>query len=797
MEDFLDEINSSTVPSEELKCGEYCFHRYVNPFQHPYLDRNIYHLTTLLTALNNTCGGVVYLNTPMPIGLEESLGQFNLFTSRLFSLPDVQESLIEISQVRENTSWAVIAARKCHESLSCNFDNSYVKIWLDIHGKLLQEKCNHNVEGQEVLKNPDVALEGDEAPETVSKGMTGVDGATPSKIPKLNTAVKDDQSETVQLPVDFSTVHELNWDKNKKNWEGILRETKQLPEDVINLCDIWQPQLPMLMTPSRDSLNHLFPTDTECKETICKLETKSPGFGIANRSWASLFPKLRNLQRPPNHLCDILTVAEGEAQEPPQPSVRLWVIVSNSSHQTIPKQVEYMFVVGRILKYQLSRQDRYMPNLAIRCMLHSTRVEDNARIEHTLHKLGIQNIYDFVCSVFNDKHTFDCTKRSIALLLLSQESPIKTSVGDQLSVKLSAKQAQTLLEIKSRKVSYISSPPGTGKTLCGLALYRDFGKERSVYISPTEPLLYYLRHNGCEATLVKNDEELYRHIKCGTFDNKMCVIIDESHRLKCSMACLMDLFVLMKKHRMRLFVFADYTYQSFDKENQQNIQQYIRELSSKVWERPPYEPIFTEIFRNTRKVVSFLQHAIEDPDSDSEDVLDITCVNAHEGDGIQCVAMENPSENHSDNGLVQYLLPLLDTRYQVTDVAVLLDDSYTDDDIDAIRQILQTYIPRVTTHSATVYPRQGIIVDRLERFAGLDAALCIFLLSVGRATNRDATIENPRYRVYLASRATHKAIFVVPRIAADVVQQMKFDHFQVGSIHVNMVVTSIISVPKQ
>ncbi len=42
------------------------------------------------------------------------------------------------------------------------------------------------------------------------------------------------------------------------------------------------------------------------------------------------------------------------------------------------------------------------------------------------------------------------------------------------------------------------------------------------------------------------------------------------------------------------------------------------------------------------------------------------------------------------------------------------------------------------------------------------------------------SIYNPRYEVFLASRATHKAVFVVPEIHVELVHQMKFDYFQVG-----------------
>ena len=732
----------------------------MNPFQHPIFDKNIYHLIALLTALTNTCGGVVQLNTHDRTVLWER-EQLTSYASQLLSMTSINKNLIQIYQGGDTAPWALIVAKNCQDTLLSNSGSKSVKLGIDINGQLLQKECSQKGEGWEA---------------SVPPVITDVDGNATSRRSELSTMDKKERLDIAQTPVEFP--NELNWDTNKKNWDEILVKAKTSTDDCIDSCEAWEPRLPMQVTPDRDSLKYLFPSDAECRDTISKLEAPTPGFAIASRSWTSLLPQL-GIQRPANHLCDILTVVKSENREVPQPNICLWVIVSSSTEQAIQGQFQYMFIVGRAIKHQLANQDREVMGVSIRCMLHSTHTEDNARIEKTLQESGMQHMQEFLCSAFKNMNTFEGVKQSMALLLLRQESPIKTCVGHQLSVKLSANQAKELLNIKSKKVAYVSSAPGTGKTLCGLALYMDGGKGRSVYIAPTEPLLRYLKYNGCDATLVRNDEDLYQNMKSGTFDNKVCVIIDDSHLLRCSKASLRKLFILMKERRMRLFVLADNVYQSFDRENQLQIQTYIYELSKEVWGRPPYEPILTEIFRNTRKVVSFLQHAMGHPDSDSDDVLDITCGNSQEGDGIQCIAIENLVDKSSDNALVQYLSPLLDTRYQVNGVAVLLDSGYTDDDINAVRQVLQTHIPRVTTHSAATFPRRGIVVDRVESFAGLDAALCIFLLSIETATNQDATIENPRYRVYLASRATHKAVFIVPRIDADIVQHMKFDYFQV------------------
>ena len=577
-------------------------------------------------------------------------------------------------------------------------------------------------------------------------------------------------------------VSELNWDQNKDNWSSILQEPEESMDECINSCDILEPRVPMQLVPDKDSLRYLFLSDAILDETLHKLKTKEPGFAVASRSWLSLLPDAGLLEPPSSHLCDILTVSKSEDSKP---NICLWVVVSDSKNQIIWKQVQYMFVVGRAIKHKIANQSSEVPNLTVRCMLHSTHKEDNLQIENTLRKAGIQEIQDFLCSVFLERGSFDAVKQGIVRLLLSQKSQINNCAGEHLSVRLSAKQAETLLKmkIKRKRVWYISSAPGTGKTLCGLSLYRDFGKEHSVYISPTKPLIQFLSYNECDATLVRNDVELHCDIQKGTFSDKQCVVIDESHHLRCSKQSLKELFVEVKKYKMFLFVFADNEFQSFDRENQEITEQSFIELSKEVLGYYPNSHTFTEIYRNPRKVVSFLQHAIEEPDQD------ITCGNPSDGEGIQAIALENLWDNSHQNGLVQYLRQLLilpassgDGNYHATQVAVLLDCGHSTSDVDTIRNILETQLSPIVIHASDMFPRKGITVDKIESFVGLDAPLCIFLLSSERSTDPNEGIVNMRYRVFLASRATQKAVFVVSKIDADLIRHLKFDRFPVSKM---------------
>ncbi len=506
----------------------------MNPLQHPSFCDNIHHLEALLTALSHSCGGLVFLTTD-EINSQKKI-QFSTFTSQRLST----SNSLETSQLAiQGNVWAVIAVKRSAVVARYELNGYDREFKIDISGQV------HNVSSSEEQPN---SVENAKHEGAFSKPDADVDfSADSTVVSQLITEPQDGFDDSSELPVDLSTVRELNWDQNKENWENILRKPDQSVAGYLNSCEFLEPQIPMQITPDKDSVRYLFPSDTKFNETLDKLATKTPGFAIVSRSWLSLLPAFGTMERPPNHLCDILTVSMGEGLDVSKPNIRFWVLVSGSKELIIQRQVQYMFKVGRMIKHQIAKQNettesREVLNLTIRCMLHSIQDEDSSLVERTLHALGIESTQDFLRSVYIERNTFDAVKRSIGLLLLSQDSHIKNCAGEQMSVKLSAVQARTLLQIRRKRISYISSAPGTGKTLCGLTLYRDFGKERSVYICPAESLLHYLKYNGCEGTLVRNNEELRREINQGSFNNKRCVIIDESHRMRCSKECLAELF---------------------------------------------------------------------------------------------------------------------------------------------------------------------------------------------------------------------------------------------------------------
>ncbi len=266
---------------------------------------------------------------------------------------------------------------------------------------------------------------------------------------------------------------------------------------------------------------------------------------------------------------------------------------------------------------------------------------------------------------------------------------------------------------------------------------------------------------------------------------KTCVVIDDCHRFTCTRKSMKKLFKLLKKYRdMSLFVFADNYYQSFDRRQQEAVHDCIMDLTRTVLNEVPLQFPLTEIYRNTRKVASFLQAAIQDVHYGHQE---IESANTENGKGVECILMSSLWENKPDNDLV-YLRSLLDSgNYSQSEVAILLESSYTTDKIQKCKQIIAEHVSNIIVQSSEVF--RGFCGSL--SWSGCQC-LCVpslkYMEKVGPSRRRifqrktiecETNIYNPRYEVFLASRATHKAVFVVPKLHKDLVHHMKFDLFEV------------------
>ncbi len=740
---------------EDPRCPEHCYTCCLNPLQHHRFDANSHHLFALMTALCNTCGGVIFLTAPEGISHPDiDFDIFNKYLGQELLQSDFPKGIAEAYEC-DTAFWGVIVVKMSERRVPYSIGGNELNFQIDVHRRL---HCRYlTVEIDDVFEDKQ---------EELRKSTD-----TPSSIPSAdesNLTSELPEAASSKLPT-FEGVNELRWDRNKENWPAILE-----PADVsFRPSEIWKPSSPIRVMADIRLLNNLFQSDINCSEIIEKLKTNIPVFAIASRTWLSFLPDHDVESQPTFHLCDILTVSEDN-------EVCLWVIVSDSTYQAIQTQLQYMLAVGRTIKHQILSRKKKGPNLTIQCNLYSTDFHANNFIERHEKYVLVQTTYEMLYSKFHEETNSDHLHQCIASLILSNENEISICVGLELSFALSENQVRTMEA--NEQVTYVSAPPGTGKTLCGIVLYRKYRKQGSVYICPTKSLLQYLRYHGCDATLIQTDDQLNTRLKDGTFSNRKCVVIDESHHWQCNKESWRKLFMLMKKNPdMLLFVFGDNKFQSLDSRSPHEVADWIYQLSREILHTVPNIISFSEMYRNTKKLISFLQHTALGTGTTE---MKVTYANNIDGDGLQCKEMEKLWENVPENGLVRYLRPLMGhttssghTKYQSTDVAVLLDDGYADHRIGAMQQILQAQLPGITTHASDKFPREGIVVDRIENFIGLDAVRCVFLLS-----SKQRITEDPRYTIFLASRATHEAVFVVSKIDDPFAKCMKFDRLEVSNL---------------
>ena len=794
LEELQHEMNRCTVGARDLMYPEYSFELRVNPWQHPVFDKNIHCLLTLVTALCNGCGGIICLmdddsNTEITGAVIET------FQSRLLEVIEkriefVPKKKINFTQTTwtlgHRKPWVVIHVKKSDENLKYA-ENSF-RFCPDLHGNIcVKDGASGQQYAETGMFKPASTQEttsGKYEPSAQSSESSDSGLGTERPVEGQSKTMKPKGTSETDSVADFSLYDKLVWTQNKKGWENYVTVNAPTIDKMIAACSMWEVTDPMSITPSKETLESLFESPEDMEETLSKVNTGEPGFAVVCKTWKFQVSSADTETRPKGHICDILTVSS-------RSKVSLWVICNGCSKGDISCQKEYLLATGRLIKYQLiNKVPADLSNLCIECHLFyptaSAAIYDGA-------KRAADEIFERQNDILpfcDEAVNFESLQRALALVILSKESPLKRHVGDRTTIALSAEQAELLL--KHDKVNYVAGPAGSGKSWTASCLYNLYGKDNSVYVCTTPEFVQYLNFSGYTGTLIESDQDLLREIKSGTFKNKTCVIIDDSHNFTCSKASMEKLFELLKDNKqMFLFVFADNDYQAFDKRRQQAMRDCIRDLSLQVLGKEPYYTYLHTIYRNPKTVVSFVQSAIQDS---YEGYQNVDCGNTETGEGIECIRMPNLWANSPDNSLVAYLgNTYISETYSFRDIAVLFDPSYTTLQIEKCREILREHMPGSSVQTAGLFPRRGIVVDHVVKFLGLDAPLCIFILSqntrttsprlgMTEYTGTDVCMRNPHFRVFMATRATHKAVFVVAEVDAAIVDQLKFDYFGVGNV---------------
>ena len=754
---LVKESNKYVVAASELPCAEYCFKVLFNCFRHPKYNENIHKLDIIINALGSSAGGVVMLC--------REPGQ------NLCVKPN------DIARVKERLkTWLLsrnsnIGADRLHFVHVAERMNAWALILVE--ASIITSQINVDDEGLIVHKDSShtKSKTASTTPTSATARVVETDKAT-GPVPEAVPTITD--SDIQSLLGD-----KISWTTHKRNWEDhvVLDEACSWESNVRQYgaaSEIFVPSDPIIFSPSH-VFNIIFPVPSDRIQVKLAIKERldSPkAFAIVSPSWLSHIGMEEAAERQKAHVCDILLVSE-------KGGIYLWTFVKYAAPlQNIDKA--YMMIAGRLTKSLLMKAQHPKCMLRVDCYLYN--LEDGNVEEPQLQQ--------YTRSAFVNNSVPLYIQKTLAEMIVTGDTYMKNVIGQTCSYKLSVEQCQVISQRANASVFLIEGPPGSGKMLlCVHCLQEKGSKRECLYVCTNHELGAFMEsQNMCSVEVVKTDAQLTRMIERGGCHDKTCIAFDDAHRFSCSDRTIKRLLKLVREtQNIQLYIFYDQEFQCFDEVKKpfyKAVGQCCRSMSMKYESRH-----LAEVHRNTRRIMSFLS-AVSFKGR-------IKCLNRWEGDNVEVLASENPLLDSSDNTLVQNITQLLrlsdpDVKrlscwYAPTDITILIDTSNPTKDVSQCQRILRKYIPSIDIHSASTYPRTGIVVDCLDSFHGLDSGVCFYILSLDRIEKRGSfskresysgrTVYNCKYLAFLASRAIHKAVFMVPRLDLEVFKALLFDSF--------------------
>ena len=580
------------------------------------------------------------------------------------------------------------------------------------------------------------------------------------------------QGSATVLAEAYQHYHSASWTKCS-NWTAFL--TKAVTDEhIIQGSQMSEFQLlsPLNLVPSEEQMMSSYPSD-QVKAIVDALNIQYPdipGVALTFSCWAEIFDLDQNIIPPIDHVLDTIILLEDL-------SLEVWSSFSNAlSHSNRVQRKAYGFEICRIIKRYILKTSKHSTrhtaiNLSIKSYifpmstktLHSFRTAGDSLYEHYESCLGRTEgiLLEMVLT-----RVVNCTVSKIVWL--------KNRTDNDITYHLTQQQCDAFLQFCNDRILMIEAAPGCGKSVMAAYICQRFGgpnKPGNVfYISPRKGFAAIVKHQGNAETYVAYDTiTLKQAILVIKQANYKVIVVDDIQATSSSQCIWSRLLDTVHGQKARLLLLMDSEYQDFHNSGSCEALRFSMDKFCRKKHIPRKSSItLTRNLRNSQKVFSFLVAQIESHE-DASSLGEFTCGHDIEGDDVHIRVIDEPWKDSDDNGLIQLVTKLItqqsEHRYEVKHIVLLIDDT-DPQTATKLRDIFSTH-SAISTCQASDIPHQGLVVDLVDEFIGMEASVCLVIFP---PTNRS---HNMKYRVFTASRGIMRTELVfMDDISADFVKTM-------------------------
>ena len=566
--------------------------------------------------------------------------------------------------------------------------------------------------------------------------------------------------------------HSASWTKCGK-WNAFL--TKVVGDEHSLRCSqmsVFQLSSPLALVPSEEQMMVSYPPD-QVNAIVDALHNQYPnvhGVALTFPCLAEIFDTTLNIIPPINHVLDTLILLKDL-------SLEVWSSYSNAlSHSKNKQRKAYGFEICRIIKrYTLERPQQRTQHIAINLAINPYIFTTTTRTLESFKKSGdsLHEHYMF-CLGHTEGILLEHVLTQLVTSTVSKVVWLKNRINKYMSYNLTQQQCEVFLKFCNDWILVIEAAPGCGKSVMAAYICQRFGEpnepEHVLYISPRKGFAAIVKHQGNAKTYVACDEStLQKVISVIQKANYKVIVMDDIQAMSCSQSIWYRLLDIVHGKKARLLLLMDSEFQDFHNSGSCEALRTSMDTFCKKKDIPrPSSHTLTTNLRNSQKVFSFLVAQIYSH-QDASSQGGFKCGHDIEGDDVHMRVIYNPWKDSADNDLIQLVTKLItqqgEHRYELRDIVLLVDD--TDPQAaTTLRQIFCTH-SAISTCQAFDVPHQGLVVDLVDEFIGMEAQVCIVIFPNYYRSH------NMKYMIFTASRGIMRTELVfIDDISADLVKTM-------------------------